>query len=116
MGHLVRSLLDGNACIGGVAGKIKKEDIIFVTITVDTPKDKDKWKKALVQHSLNRAGYQNYMIDGKSPLAVFIHGMPDGVSVPKYILIDKTGKVAAIEAKRPSEPQLLKEMLSLVNR
>jgi thiol-disulfide isomerase/thioredoxin len=96
--------------------KLKGKNISFVTITVDAPKDKDKWKKALVTYSLKKAGYQNYMIDMKSPLAVFMHGIPNGVSVPQYILIDKTGKVAAIQAKRPSEPQLLEEMLFLLNR
>lgn len=96
--------------------KLKGRDIAFVTITVDAPKDKDKWKKALVTHSLNKGGYQNYMIDVKSPLAVFIHGQPNGVAIPQYILIDKSGAVAAIEAKRPSEKPLLAEMLLLLNR
>jgi len=96
--------------------KLKDKPISFVNITVDIPKDKDKWKKALAKYSLNKAGYQNFMIDVKSPLAVFIHGMPNGVSVPQYVLIDKTGQVAAMEAKRPSDPLLLEEMLNLLNK
>jgi thiol-disulfide isomerase/thioredoxin len=96
--------------------KLKDRKISFVNITVDKPADKDKWKQALVTHALNKPGYQNFMIDYKSPLAVFMHGRPNGVAVPQYILIDKTGKVAAIAAKRPSDPQLLTDMLILLNR
>lgn len=55
------------------------------------------------------------MIDGKSPLAVFIHGNPDGISVPHYVLIDKEGKVAAINAKRPSDPELRADLLKLTS-
>jgi len=96
--------------------KLKGKPVSFVNITVDVPKDKDKWKKALARYSLNKVGYQNFMIDGKSPLAVFIHGRPNGTSVPHYILIDKAGQVTAIEAKRPSDPLLLKEMINLLNK
>jgi len=96
--------------------KLKGKPVSFVNITVDVPKDKDKWKKALARYSINKAGYQNFMIDGKSPLAVFMHGMPNGVAVPQYMLIDKAGKVATTGAKRPSDPLLLKEMLYLLNK
>lgn len=96
--------------------KLINKKIAFVNITVDKPEDMGKWKRAIVTHSLNKPGYQNYMIDGKSPLAIFMHGMPNGVSVPRYILIDKRGKVASIKARRPSDPQLLQEMNFLINQ
>jgi len=96
--------------------KLKGKPVSFVNITVDKPIDKDKWKKAVVKYSLNKVGYQNYMIDGWSPLAVFMHGRSDGVSVPRYVLIDKAGNVASIAAKQPSDPLLLQEMLALINK
>lgn len=96
--------------------KLINKEISLVNITVDKPEDAGKWKRAIVTYSLNKSGYQNYMIDGKSPLAVFMHGVPDGVSVPQYILVDKRGKVVSIKAKRPSDLKLLKEMLFLLNQ
>jgi thiol-disulfide isomerase/thioredoxin len=88
---------------GSAAGK----DLNFVYLSVDT--DKAGWLKAITEHGLNRPGTQHYLLDPKSTLATFLGAPP----IPLYLLLDKQGRAASLDAPRPGEPRLLENLAQL---
>ena len=85
------------------------KNITFVSISTDAEKDHDKWKTFVKDKELS--GIQLYA--DKGPLSDFIKAF--GVnSIPRFILIDPTGKVIDADAARPSDPKLKTQLESLV--
>jgi len=73
------------------------EDVKWVYISVDDEKDKEKWEKFLTKNDLD--GIQLFAGGGfDSPVmqAYKVRG------IPRYILIDKQGKIFSANASRPS--------------
>lgn len=91
-----------------VSSQLAGKDVVFLTISIDA--DLDAWKTAAGKYGLEGIGYQNYQLRDDSELARFLK-VP---SVPRYVLIDKAGKVVAMDAKRPSDSKLLPEILKLL--
>jgi thiol-disulfide isomerase/thioredoxin len=83
------------------------QDIHFVYLSVDA--DKAKWRKAITEHGLQRPGTQHYLVDPHSALAAFLNAPP----IPRYVLLDKQGRAASLDAPRPSEPRLLEALEKL---
>ncbi len=84
--------------------KLEKEyhnkDITFVSISVD--EEKDKWKEMVKEKQLK--GVQLFADKGwKSDFvkAYNING------IPRFILLDKEGKIISPDAPRPSDPKLI---------
>ncbi|WP_343330737.1 TlpA disulfide reductase family protein [Polaribacter staleyi] len=78
------------------------KNIHFVSLSVDKQKDKDKWKKMIVDKELqgtqiisdndfNTSFVNNYKING----------------IPQFILIDPQGNIVKANAPRPSEEKLI---------
>jgi thiol-disulfide isomerase/thioredoxin len=89
--------------------KLKAKAVAFVNISIDT--SPDKWAKAMQKLSFPSAGVQNYLIDSSGPLSQFLQLPP----IPRYVLIDKNGKVFALDAKRPSNLKLVNDIEALLN-
>lgn len=79
--------------------KFHNKDISFVSLSIDSPKDKSKWKQMIADKKLkgiqlftngNIPFLQDYQITG----------------IPRFILLDKEGKIVDANALRPSQPQL----------
>jgi thiol-disulfide isomerase/thioredoxin len=83
------------------------KDLNFVYISMDT--NKAQWLKAITDHGLNRSGNQHYLLDPKSTLATFLGAPP----IPLYLLLDKQGRAASLDAPRPGEPRLLENLAKL---
>lgn len=83
--------------------------IEFVSISVDTKKDYEKWKNFVTEKQL---GGRQLLAD-KDWSSDFIkhYGIN---SIPRFILIDPTGKVVDADAKRPSNPALAEQLNGLV--
>jgi thiol-disulfide isomerase/thioredoxin len=73
------------------------KDIVFVSISVDQLKDKETWKKMVVDEGLK--GYQ--LFADNSFRSHFIREFAIE-SIPRFILIDKEGKIVNADAPRPS--------------
>jgi thiol-disulfide isomerase/thioredoxin len=73
------------------------KDIVFVSISVDQLKDKETWKKMVVDEGLK--GYQ--LFADNSFRSHFIREFAIE-SIPRFILIDKGGKIVNADAPRPS--------------
>lgn len=83
--------------------------IAFVSISIDTSKDHEKWKKFVTDKSLG--GIQLFADkDWKSDF-IQAYGIN---SIPRFILIDPQGKVVDADAKRPSDPALTEELQALL--
>ncbi|WP_298305023.1 TlpA disulfide reductase family protein [Flavobacterium sp.] len=89
--------------------KYHDKKIAFVSISVDEQKDYEKWKKFVVEKQLG--GIQLYA--DKNWMSDFIKAF--GInSIPRFILIDPTGKVVNADADRPSNPKLQEQLDALL--
>jgi thiol-disulfide isomerase/thioredoxin len=90
--------------------KYHNKKIAFVSISVDEQKDYEKWKTFVVDKQLG--GIQ--LFADKNWMSIFIKAY--GInSIPRFILIDPTGKVISADADRPSSPKLQDQLDSLLN-
>lgn len=86
------------------------KNIVFVSISVDVDKDHDKWKNFVSEKQLGGVQLfadKNWYSDFMTSYGV--------TSIPRFILIDPTGKVVKGNASRPSSPQLKEELDKLLN-
>ncbi|MDR1737405.1 MAG: TlpA family protein disulfide reductase [Candidatus Symbiothrix sp.] len=77
------------------------KNIAFVSISIDAEKDRPKWKNYVSSHGLQ--GLQWYAPEAahkEISAAYQIH------SIPRFILIDKNGKVVMSDAPRPSSSEI----------
>lgn len=92
-----------------VEEKYKGKNIEFVSISIDTQKDHDKWKNFVKDKSL---GGTQLMAD-KDWSSDFTKAFKIN-SIPRFILIDPTGMVVDADAARPSDPKLVEKLDSLL--
>jgi thiol-disulfide isomerase/thioredoxin len=89
--------------------KYHGKNIEFVSISVDTDKDHDKWKNFVTEKALG--GIQ--LFADKNWNSDFIKAF--GInSIPRFILIDPNGVVVDADAKRPSNPKLIEQLDGLL--
>lgn len=74
------------------------KDITFVSISIDKNKDIDLWKKTVADMKLG--GIQLHLAEDWAWLRNF---MPNGMSVPRFILLDREGKIIDSNMSRPSD-------------
>lgn len=92
-----------------VEEKYHGKNIEFVSISVDTEKDYEKWKKMVVSKELG--GIQ--LFADKNWMSDFIKAF--GInSIPRFLLIDPNGNVVKADAPRPSSPLLVELLDGLV--
>lgn len=89
--------------------KFHNKNIEFVSISVDTDKDHEKWKTFVKEKELG--GIQ--LFADKNWLSDFIKAFNIN-SIPRFILIDPSGTVVDADAARPSDPKLEKQLSSLL--
>lgn len=77
------------------------KDVVFVSISIDT--DKDKWKNMVEAKKLS--GLHLYSNNQGSMIKDY-----EVTEIPRFILIDKNGKMVSYDAIRPSDPKL-KELI-----
>jgi len=86
----------------------QKEQIVFMYISIDD--HESRWKGAIEKHNikgvhLRSPGGWNSEVTKKFAIR----------GIPRFILIDKFGKVVALEAKRPSDETLYDELVEMIN-
>ena len=89
--------------------KYHGKNIEFVSISADAEKDHDKWKKFVTDKELK--GTQ--LFADKSFNSDFLKAFSIN-SIPRFILIDPTGKVINADAQRPSNPEIVSILDSLL--
>lgn len=83
----------------------RNKNITFVSISIDAPRDVDKWKKFIAEKNLG--GIQ--LISDKADESEFIKAF-GVVTIPRFILIDPSGIIVDANATRPSNPKLKKQL------
>ena len=92
-----------------VEEKYEGKNIAFVSISVDVQKDFEKWKKFVKDIQLG--GIQ--LFADKNWNSDFIKSF--GInSIPRFILIDPSGKVVSADAARPSDSKLSEQLDALL--
>jgi thiol-disulfide isomerase/thioredoxin len=84
-----------------VEEKYHNKKIVFVSISVDDAKDFEKWKTFVTEQQL--AGVQLFSNKSWEDNFMKTYGVK---GIPRFILIDPTGKIINPDAPRPSEPDL----------
>ena len=91
--------------------KAHNMDVVYPYITIDRPEERKKWEKTIAYHQLK--GYHLLVNEklGKS-LYTELGNERQILSIPCFVIIDKTGKIVIRHAAAPSEPEKVIEQLS----
>lgn len=91
--------------------KAHNMDVVYLYISIDRPEERKKWEKIIAYHQLK--GYHLLVNEklGKS-LYTELGNERQILSIPCFVIIDKTGKIAIRHAAAPSEPEKVIEQLS----
>lgn len=81
--------------------KYHNKNIEFVSISIDKLADTEKWRKMISEQQLT--GVQ--LLADKDKESKFVQDFKV-TGIPRFILIDPTGKVVNADAPRPSSPEL----------
>lgn len=85
------------------------EDIVFVSISTDT--DKNDWQEFVEENDM--AGVQ--LLADNGPNSDFSKTY-EVRTIPRFILFDREGKLVDPNVRRPSSPELKRELLELIRR
>ena len=86
----------------------QKKKIVFLYASID--EKEEAWKKALEQLQLQGENGHVKPADNAAMLRKLMV-----TSIPRYVIIDKNGKIIAPDAPRPSSPDTLNELLKLID-
>lgn len=92
-----------------VEKKFHNKNIEFVSISIDTKKDYEKWRKFVAEKELG--GIQLFADNDWNSLFVKELGI---TGIPRFILIDPKGTILNANADRPSSPKLVEVLEGLV--
>jgi thiol-disulfide isomerase/thioredoxin len=93
-----------------VEEKYHGKNIEFVSISIDVAKDREKWNGFVTEKQLG--GVQLFADKDWNSDFMKAYGV---TSIPRFILIDPSGKIVKSDAPRPSSPDLQKQLDSLLN-
>ncbi len=82
--------------------KYHGKDIVFVSISVDELKNKEAWKKMIKEKGM--VGVQLFADKGWESEFVQGYGIR---GIPRFIFLDRKGKIISANAPRPSDPRLI---------
>ena len=85
----------------------QKKKIVFLYASID--ENEDAWKKAL--EKLQLQGENGHLKPAQN--AAIMRKLAVN-SIPRYVIIDKSGKIVSADATRPSAPETLTELLKLI--
>jgi len=89
--------------------ELHDKNIVFVSISMDKPKSKEKWEKFVKEKEL--PGVQ---LISENAFDTRIAKDYKINSIPRFLLFDPEGKIIDANAKSPMEPALRKQLLQLL--
>lgn len=89
--------------------KFEGKDIYFVSISVDSNNNIDLWKKTIDKMGLK--GIQLHLGEQWDWLKTF---MPSSISVPRFIILDREGRIVDAHAPRPSDKAATEKLEALL--
>jgi len=91
-----------------VEEQFQGKNIVFVSISVDNNKDREKWSKLITDKKMS--GIQ--LLADKEFNSKFIKEY-NILGIPRFILIDTNGNIVNAKAPKPSDPKLIELLNSL---
>lgn len=88
--------------------KFKGKDVVFLYVSFD--KNEEQWQNYIVEKGMT--GVQT-IANANKPLISKTYRVQ---GIPKYLLIDKDGKIYSSKAKRPSQEGIEQDILSLLEK
>jgi len=85
------------------------KDIVFVSFSTDKPEHKEKWEEFVKKEQLG--GVQLISDNGPKNIISDIYVVN---TIPRFLLFDREGKIIDTNAKRPSQPELKKQLEALL--
>ncbi|MCH3995379.1 MAG: TlpA family protein disulfide reductase [Prevotella sp.] len=84
--------------------------IVFIGVSVDSEKDKRKWKDFIVAKKMH--GIQLFAGDNSNSILnpYKIKG------IPRFIMVDQKGKLVTVDAPRPSSPEIIPLINATINK
>lgn len=79
--------------------EMKGKDVAIVSLSTDSPNDKEKWLKMIRDENLG--GIQVFAGSGNEFSKYYKIN-----SIPRFLVFDKNGKIVTVDAPRPSGPEL----------
>lgn len=92
-----------------VEKEYSNKNVQFVSISIDEPKDYDKWKDMVTEKELT--GIQLVADNNWKSKFVVDYAIQ---GIPRFILIDPQGNIVSADAPRPSDPELRKMLDTLI--
>lgn len=89
--------------------KFEGKDLLFVSLSVDSNKNIDLWKKTIDKMGLQ--GIQLHLGEQWDWLKTF---MPSSISVPRFIILDREGRIIDAHAPRPSDKGIAEKLEALI--
>ena len=86
------------------------QDILFVSLSIDRNKDIELWKRTIKEMGLG--GIQLHLGENWDWLKNF---MPASISVPRFVLLDREGKIINATMSRPSDKATAEKFRELLN-
>ena len=93
-----------------LVGHYKGKDIEFVSISIDSEKDYEKWRKMVPEKDVG--GIQLYDSEGLS--SSFMRSFSVSL-IPRFMMIDRDGKIITAHAPRPTSEGIKKYIDSHLN-
>lgn len=90
--------------------RFEGKDILFVSLSVDKNKDIELWKQTIEKMGLG--GIQLHLGENWAWLKNF---MPASMSVPRFVLLDREGKIIDANMSRPSDKATAERFNELLN-
>ncbi|MCR8669018.1 TlpA family protein disulfide reductase [Aestuariibaculum sp. M13] len=87
----------------------KDENIVFVSMSVDKPSDKEKWSKMVKDKHMS--GVQILAPNATKSEFALAYNIN---SIPRFILIDPQGNIVDFDAPRPSNKEAIHKLLDIV--
>lgn len=89
--------------------EMKGKDVVFVSVSVDSRRDYDKWKKMV--EDMNMGGVQLFADQGRQIKEAY-----KIVGIPRFMVFDRQGNVVSKDAPRPSQPELKRMIEAELNK
>lgn len=93
--------------------KAKELDVVYLYLSIDNPQAEKVWRKSIPYYDLK--GY--HLLAGKELAKAVYQELGDErgtLSIPRFLIIGKDGKIAVSEAASPDQPEKVIEQLKQV--
>lgn len=91
--------------------EMKGMDIVFMSVSIDKQENKEKWKQFLVDNKMHGVN-----LIAPSAFSTPFVSYYKVTAIPRFMLIDRDGKIYSNDYLRPRDPKLKEQLLKLLDK